>query len=85
MERYNLHSSSRNFCYNEDQPASAVRDLETAVQSGQGREVAAMNLILRKSNSRHLAWVGDQTLVLDEQIQERPKSSRDEDENLGTE
>ena len=75
-EGYHLYSSLRNFCYNEDQPASAGRDLETAVQSTQGRQVAAMKLIPRKSDCRHLAWVGDQTAVLDEQIQQRPKASQ---------
>lgn len=42
--------------------------------SGQGREVAAMKLIR----------VGNQTPVLDEQIQERPRAFRDGGENLGT-
>ena len=39
-----------------------------------------MKLIPRMSSSRHLAWVGDQTPVLDEQIQEKPKAFRDEGE-----
>lgn len=39
-----------------------------------------MKLIPRMSSSRHLAWVGAQTPVLDEPIQERPKALRDEGE-----
>lgn len=56
------------------QPASAGRAFKTAVQSTQGRQVAAMKLIPRKSTCGHLAWVGDQTAVLDEQIQQRTKA-----------
>lgn len=40
----------------------------------QGRQVAAMKLIPRKRSCRHLAWLGDQTAVLDEQMQQRPKT-----------
>jgi hypothetical protein len=32
-EGYHLYSFLRNFCYNEDQPDNAGRDLETAGQS----------------------------------------------------